>query len=285
MKVEVLDGFMKDGTTWFFLKNEFIGTNEKTKKASKISGNCIKSVKKIEEIKKGLLSKEIYFEVEFTNDEKVTIKSDEANYKKFYENHFKSTKMPFERVDVQQSAAANIAFAIGFGLLALFLFKSCSTDEAEEPASALSSIITPQSACSIMDSKGMATSGWHQLNDGVSDGTFICSSNYLELGTGINGGLPNNIAYYVNGASNGIHNIKLVLNINNKKQAKLAKNKFLDNGAFLVKSIMGTEFPEQIRLAILDGKATTFSTGTHSISTLREDWPTGKGYEIHLIIK
>lgn len=57
---------------------------------------------------------------------------------------------------------------------------------------------------------------------------YISSTNYYEFGNS-SGGLSNNIAYYLESdEEKNIKTLKLVLNINNKSEKKLALSKFLE---------------------------------------------------------
>ncbi|HPN98842.1 MAG TPA: hypothetical protein PLX88_09700 [Syntrophorhabdaceae bacterium] len=139
--------------------------------------------------------------------------------------------------------------------------------------------LNPSEACSFMSSNGMATRGYKNP-DGVG---YFCSSPYKEIGTGYP--LKNNIAYYAEGDAGKVTKLKLVLNVYYKKEAKQAQTELMKNAETLLKKALKASLPKEAKDAILAGKSGKWKVGDVDISVARENWPTGKGYEIKLRVE
>lgn len=154
------------------------------------------------------------------------------------------------------------------------LLSSLSGNAAELPA--------PATACSTMSEMRMPPlSPWKDYGYGMG---FGCNSSYLEIGSARTG-LANNIAYYVDGDASRVSQVKLVLNVNQPAQEREAKGELLKTGQRLSEKVVGEALPEDIALALSSGSAASSSTESWRHEVKRSDWPTGKGYEIHLIIR
>jgi hypothetical protein len=108
-------------------------------------------------------------------------------------------------------------------------------------------------------------------------------SPYKELGAG--NPLANNLAYYVDGNASAATQVKLVLNVNNRSAAKPAHAELLKAAEALSIKSTGQQLTQPIRDAIQQGKNASGKLGKSALEVMRDDWPTGKGYEIHVIIK
>lgn len=147
------------------------------------------------------------------------------------------------------------------------------------PASATLKDLNPNAVCAYLNDIGLNTREWkHQY-----DAEYGCSSSYKELGSG--SALKNNLAYYVDGKANKAEKLKLVLNVNNKNEARLAHREMLKASKSLVKKAFGLDLPQSIAQAIEKGTKATANIGNASIELIRINWPTGKGYELKLIIE
>ena len=138
----------------------------------------------------------------------------------------------------------------------------------------------PQDACAYLSQvSGLQTRGYkNQYED-----TFGCSSPYKELGAG--SPLANNIAYYVRGNSQNANELKLVLNVNAAQSAKEAHAALLQYSDELTQKALGVPMPKDARSAILSGKAGKWTLGKAKVELVRENWATGKGYELKYILK
>ncbi|WP_165595539.1 hypothetical protein [Methylovorus sp. MM2] len=138
---------------------------------------------------------------------------------------------------------------------------------------------SPIKVCSFLKEVGLATRGWKNLYENQ----FSCSSRYKEIGTGFP--MANNLAYYVEGESSLATQAKLVLNINNKSETSSAYSELINSSEVLSKKITGEKLPSSISTAIKSGKPIQAKLGKSTIEITRDNWPTGKGYELHVLFK
>ncbi|MFC1825463.1 hypothetical protein ACFL9T_22345 [Thermodesulfobacteriota bacterium] len=139
--------------------------------------------------------------------------------------------------------------------------------------------IKPSVACNYLVSIGLSTRGWKNYYDDV----YGCSSPYKEFGTGYP--LKNNLAYYVEGTATAVRQLKLVVNVNNRDEAKKAHAELLKAAEVLFKKSLNKPLSDSIHNTITNGKNMSSKIGGAAVEIVRENWPTGKGYEIKVIIK
>ncbi|WP_414864925.1 DUF6030 family protein [Pseudomonas sp. IT-P12] len=139
-------------------------------------------------------------------------------------------------------------------------------------------VTSPSEACSLLSESGLPGGTWRDQEDG----TWGCSSDYLDIGAG---SLPNNLAYYVDGGVVSITQVKLVLNYNKPSSKESATKALLSASSRLSQKALGVKLPASISKAINSGKPTTSEAGSGVIDVLREDWPNGKGYEVHVVMR
>ena len=140
-------------------------------------------------------------------------------------------------------------------------------------------ITLPASVCALLSNVGLSTGSWINLYENE----FYCNSPYKEIGTGFP--LANNLAYYVEGNKNSVTQAKLVLNVNNKAQATSAHSALLSSSEVLSVKISGVKLSQSIKGAITAGKPIKAKVGQTAVEVKRDNWPTGKGYELHVIFK
>lgn len=137
----------------------------------------------------------------------------------------------------------------------------------------------PQDACAYLSHvSGLQTRGYKNQYEDV----FGCSSPYKDIGTG--SPLANNIAYYVGGNAQNTNELKLVLNVNSAKSAKEAHAALLQYGDELTQKALSMPMPKDTRSAISSGKAGKWTLGKAKVELVRENWATGKGYELKYIL-
>ena len=146
-------------------------------------------------------------------------------------------------------------------------------------AQATIAITSPALACSLLNNAGLATGSWRNSYDNV----FGCNSPYKEIGSGVP--LANNLAYYVAGDRTSVTQAKLVLNVNNKSQATSAHSALLSSSDLLCIKLTGVKLPQTISDAITGGKPIGAKVGVSEIEVKRDNWPTGRGYELHVIFR
>lgn len=147
------------------------------------------------------------------------------------------------------------------------------------PANAELISTAPSEVCAYLKDWGLATRGWKNHYGDV----FGCSSPYKELGSGYP--LANNIAFYAEGNASAVTQAKLVLNVNNRESASTAHEELLKGAEVLVVKAAGEQLPQSLKDAIKSGEKTAIKVGSSSVEVLREEWPTGKGYEVKVVIK
>lgn len=140
----------------------------------------------------------------------------------------------------------------------------------------------PSVACNTMAGYHMpAMNTWKDYGYGMGYG---CNSSYLDIGSA-SSGLANNIAYYVDGDSHKVNQVKLVLNVNQRLQENEAKTALVRASHELVEKSLGKKLPSEIVHALNSGGSLVLSREEINYEVRRSDWPTGKGYEIHFIIR
>ena len=140
-------------------------------------------------------------------------------------------------------------------------------------------VTSPSQACSLLSGSSLPGGTWRDQEDG----TWGCSSDYLDIGSG--SPLPNNLAYYVDGGVVSPTQVKLVLNYNKPKSKDAATKALRSASSVLSQKTLGAKLPAIITKAITSGKPATSEAGSGVIDVLREDWPNGKGYEVHVVMR
>jgi hypothetical protein len=161
-------------------------------------------------------------------------------------------------------------------IITLLIFVSTLSITSAEAALVVTS---PATACALLNNIGLATGGWKNRYDNE----FGCSSPYKEVGTGFP--LANNLAYYPEGDRNTVAQLRLVLNVNNKSQAASGHSSLLSATDTLSEKAAGLKLPQSIKKAITKGNPIKIKLGQASVEVKRDNWPSGKGYEIHVIFK
>jgi hypothetical protein len=142
----------------------------------------------------------------------------------------------------------------------------------------------PSEVCNYLKDIGLTTNGWKKYEDD----NWGCTSQYKEIGrTGPTWapGLKNNLSYYGEGTATVVHQIKLVLNVNNRSEAKSAHSDLIKAAELLVKKALKESLPTDIRNAIMNAENASSKIGSAIIDVIHEVWPTGKGYETQIIIR
>jgi hypothetical protein len=141
-------------------------------------------------------------------------------------------------------------------------------------------LILPSKACDFLARDGFKpNTPYHHYYDEE----WGCGSSYVEIGTG--SPLPNNIAYYVSGTQDKVEKLYLVINVNDRGQAIGAHKRLLAAAHELLKASLGQTLPEEAATAIENGQPKSWVINGAAVEVKRDDWPTGKGYEVHFIIR
>ena len=145
-------------------------------------------------------------------------------------------------------------------------------------------------ACAYLRSLGLKTDRYWR-DDGEQ--VFHCLSPYKELGTvadPLGPSSKNNLAYYVDGDTERIHQMKLVLNIYHynvkpRQEAKQAHQPLGQAVKRLTQEALKTPLPKAAEQAIAAGKPWQGTVKAATLELTRDDWPTGKGYELHFLVR
>jgi Family of unknown function (DUF6030) len=139
--------------------------------------------------------------------------------------------------------------------------------------------------CAYLCSVGLDT-GRYWRDDGEK--LFSCLSPMTPLGTAAEPyglGLKNNLAYYVNGDAERAHDLLLKLNVNQRHEAKQAHQALVRAAKALTHQALNTPLPKAAEQAIAAGKPWRGSIKAATLELTREDWPTGKGYDLKFLVR
>jgi hypothetical protein len=141
---------------------------------------------------------------------------------------------------------------------------------------------SPSIACSLLgDIPGMQTR--RHKNDPSLAKEYFCSSPYKSIGNGLPA--ENNLAYYVVGDRNTAKALELVLNVNDKPDAQIGRTVLAITSDVLAKRALGTALSQDVLQALLLGRTGEWDVGENRILLVRENWSSGRGYEITFIIR
>ena len=154
--------------------------------------------------------------------------------------------------------------------------EAAATPQHEEPATRTGWV--PSEACSFLEPM-LVTHGYkHDF-----DNEYHCSSPYKDLGES-DLRLANNLAYYVTGGENVADTAKLVLNYNQPAKATPATTQLVAASKILSLKATGSDLPPTTLAALSAGRSDVKFSGAFQHEVKRDDWPTGRGYEVHYII-
>lgn len=148
-------------------------------------------------------------------------------------------------------------------------------------ASADLKLTDPGKVCSLLSDLGLKGRKWTQYDDGTSG----CASDYKDIGSGAP--LPNNLAFYASGVGGAANDVKLVLNYNQPGSvtaSAAATKSLIAASEKMAQRALGGKLPKSVTSAIDWGRSTSELVGSGTIEVFRDDWPSGKGYEVHVIM-
>jgi hypothetical protein len=126
------------------------------------------------------------------------------------------------------------------------------------PAIADDFFAQPEKLCNALILEGLQTQGW-KLSNSVP-GEFICMTSLVSFGLEGANGMPNNIAFYVNGTQGDLVNdVCIKLNINNPITRKEAFQKLRSATLALFKAF-DESIPSKLEKALLKEKPVSFDT-------------------------
>jgi hypothetical protein len=140
-------------------------------------------------------------------------------------------------------------------------------------------------ACAYMRSPGLETRRYWR-DDG--DSIFRCVSPVKELGTvadPLGLGSKSSLSYHVDGDANQIHKMLLNLNVNQRHEAKQAHQALVQAAKRLTHEALNTPLPQAVQQAIAAGKPWRGMVKAATLELVRDDWPTGKGYDLNFLVR
>jgi hypothetical protein len=117
---------------------------------------------------------------------------------------------------------------------------------------------------------------------------FHCFSPMTGVGTAAEPhgvGLKNNLAYYVDGDAERAHDLLLKLNVNQRQEAKQAQQTLVRAAKALTQQVLNAPLPKAAEQAIAAGKPWQGTLKGATVALAREDWPTGKGYDLKFRVR
>lgn len=136
----------------------------------------------------------------------------------------------------------------------------------------------PGQACSFLEP--FLKTGAYKLD---YEDNYYCFTPYKDVG-GDSPGLANNLAYYVDGVQDVAEKLKLVLNYNQPKSAASATEQLISSSTMLAEKATDQRIPEEVARALSMGSPLVKSENGYRHEVKREDWPTGRGYEVHYVL-
>ena len=142
--------------------------------------------------------------------------------------------------------------------------------------------VTPEKLCSYLDLPDPSTYKplVYPENPQYSCGTAYM---YIERTGGVE--LDNNLAYYVIGTASKAEQLKLVLNMNQPEKSKHAHAALLKYAGQLLEKTLSQKIPVELKAAIISGQSKTALLNGHTLEVTKEEWNTGRGYNLTFIIK
>lgn len=139
---------------------------------------------------------------------------------------------------------------------------------------------SPYLAREFLSAEGLQPGDYHKGFDG-----WRASSPYLEVGGATV--LRSNIAYYIEGNEFAATVLKLVLNVNEPRSAREARERFFGIARVLFERALGQNIPGEIERLLVSETAGSSRQLGKEVAVTREDWPGHRldGYEIAFAIR
>jgi hypothetical protein len=145
-------------------------------------------------------------------------------------------------------------------------------------------------ACAYLQSVGLGT---HRYWRDDGERLFHCLSPYKNLGTvadRLGLGQKNNLAYYVDGDAERIDQMMLVLNVYHhnvkpRSGAKQAHQPLVQAAKRLTQEALHMPLLTAAEQAMMAGKPWQGALKAATLELTRDDWPSGKGYELHFLVR
>lgn len=137
---------------------------------------------------------------------------------------------------------------------------------------------SPYEAQGFLKEHGIEAGHYKELH-----GDWFASAPYVEFGDGL---IKANISYYIDGNSRSARSLKVTVNINDSKDADIARNKMLDVIWTLFQKSTNHILPEKIKEAIISEENMDDIYDLYSVSFEKDAWPNHRlnGYSLRFCI-
>ncbi|ODB99322.1 hypothetical protein A3197_14425 [Candidatus Thiodiazotropha endoloripes] len=137
---------------------------------------------------------------------------------------------------------------------------------------------SPYEAQEFLKNQGVETGHYKELQ-----GDWFASAPYVEFGDGI---IKANFAYYIDGNSRSARSLKVTVNVNDSKDADIAREKMLDVVETLFQKSTNQILPEKIKEAIISEENMDDIYDLYSVSFEKDAWPNHRlnGYSLRFCI-
>lgn len=139
---------------------------------------------------------------------------------------------------------------------------------------------SPAEACVLLNEIGLTTNSWTKNE---YDEEYGCFSSYKQIGSA--SPLANNLAVYFEGNNSTVTLSYLMMNVNDKTTAKAVHEELLKAANVLVSKQTGKTLSKKLTAAITSGSNLSEKIGNTTVDVIRENWVTGRGYEVKVTVK
>lgn len=160
--------------------------------------------------------------------------------------------------------------------LALLVLAAGTLSITEPSSAAEGQAFSPMDACNALgDEEGFtpSKSGYSELSEGV----YSCATPYKDMP---GGALPNNFAMYGKGSPDEVTRVHIMLNVNEKANAKRDAKELGRLCQKMIKTLVGS-VPVGLAEKVASGIPFTVQHEGYRVYLEKTVWPTGKGFELN----
>lgn len=229
------------------------------------------------------VGKHVFAEITLSDGIRFKVKMEDKIYSEFYErflkigNQAENLILPHRRVSMRGALISSVILLFVIGILngndgdSGYSKSNVSTDGAP---------FKPDSACNVLaDYEGFqpTKTGYSELYDGI----YTCGTYYKDLTDAL---IPNNIALYLRGSHDRVTRAKLMLNVNELKNAA-TDTEILASFCNDLVVRMADSSPQDFKSKIVQGDPFEVTHAGYYLFLDKTVWPSGKGYELNCGLK
>ena len=289
-QVKILGGFLSQGELTYkdgVFKGLIAKLEENKAVTLSFSEHCIDRIQFAQYIKSGVFSKDAYFSIIFTDGRELKVKTNEPTYQKIYEKSLSSRRVPTV-INEKPFDAVKVVAWMFFGSFVLMALVLCDSDPVSNTSESVAFVqeTTSTSVVPISDVcrfKNFDITSW---KDSMGEGTYTCSSNYVDVSPDqMDGSLPNYLMYAAQGSANYVGQVKIKLYINNTSFRTGSTNKFIEACNGLSSQVAGKKLPKSMVNAIKNKQNNSQTVNGFSVTIETDTWENGNGYEQNCIMR